>query len=139
MREDEFQPVGAAPWRLSCAAGRAKQTGVQTHPGHTNDGPDREAFQQIESGESPVGYQHQYAIGHPPSDLEYQLTRPVGENLVAKFRRSRQLTRLCSPKLTQGPPAGGDDNGLAANGLAVPPRPEWVTLSRARPAKSFHQ
>ena len=44
-------------------------------------------------------------------------------------RRSRQLARLCSPKLTQDPPAGGDDNGLAANGLAaVPPRPEWVTL-----------
>ena len=49
------------------------------------------------------------------------------------LRRSRQLTRLCSPKLTQGPPAGGDDNGLAANGLAaVPPRPEWVTLSKRK-------
>ena len=35
--------------------------------------------------------------------------------------------------MTQGPPAGGDDNGLSANGLAaVPPRPEWVTLSERK-------
>ena len=43
------------------------------------------------------------------------------------------MTRLCSAKLTQDPPEGGDDNGLSANGLAaVPPRLEWVTLSERK-------
>ena len=49
------------------------------------------------------------------------------------LRHPRKLTRLCSPKMTQGPPAGGDDNALPANGLAaVPLRPGWATLSERK-------
>ena len=47
--------------------------------------------------------------GRDPGEIRYR------ENPLRHSRKHK--TRLCSPRMTQGPPAGGDDNALPANGL----------------------
>jgi hypothetical protein len=55
---------------------------------------------------------------------------PSGCVIVPALRHSREMTRVCSRKLTQRPAFGGDDNAFPTCGLRIEARRFlWVTLS----------
>ena len=60
-----------------------------------------------------------------------------GGEVAPRLRRARELARVCTPKVTQPPAAGGDDNALPISALAAAAlRPGWVSFG-ARKWVSF--
>jgi len=50
--------------------------------------------------------------------------------LLTKLRHSREMTRVCSRRVTHRPGGAGDDNALAISGLSARTRFRgWATLS----------